>query len=759
MKNIIRFTSKNKRENNEDSCLGFELLVEIGSQEKKLSVLILSDGMGGHEFGELASNLVVDSMAQLLSKRLFNLSIIPTLGNDSIGFYNVDFEKIIYECMAQTNQKVLTMIKNNKWKKAGATAVVAIVIDDIYYWGNLGDSYLFQWRQEKRQLEKVSYDHSMVGILLEEGAITPEVAGFHADKHRVVYHMGIENFPSMDKVKCVGKGQLKKDDILLLCSDGISGKSKPGELEEIFKKHLEKPGKEYEKLVISDVFNKLINELVEFNIEKDETDNQTLVMYIYKKAEAPGTSEILFEIEEKNRALETVGKERIKIENELEVKSDALRSAEEEKEKTKVELDDRLADIRKAEDEKKKMQVEIQQKSQTIEKTSTEIEKLKKELSKKTLDLENAKKIKVLVENRLEDSKKSAEATEEETNRLKKQLSQRETEAKSAEEEVEKIKQELKVKNSAVLSLEDELNKMSKKLQSKDDDVKSAKDEISRLNNELELKSTAVKSAEEAINKMRSELEWKSGVIKAAETEIDKLKYELELKIEAVIYEKIEKENLSNKLDEEKKSNRLVENEKNEFIYDLKKKNLDLVKKNRKWKFISLALAIVVIIVISGLPGKILRKGDIPQKQGISSGKKDAKKTPTPTGSTSGEKIGGGSNQPTEPGRETQITEKIEETVSQISDAPADEVSKERSGDTAPKKGVGPENQGAGEPIETGKNEKDYFEYEVNKGDTIAGIARKNNLSEKDITELNGIKNSDTIKVDQKIRIPLKKQE
>lgn len=265
----------NERDNNEDCCLSFEITVPDQSfRSNSIKILLLSDGMGGHQHGELVSHKVIDNVATQISQRIFREFTIPKLkGDQHSALENIDFTKLLQESISITNDKILKLIKTNKWKKAGATLVAVIVVGQIYYWGYLGDSRLYHWIYSEEKLLQITEDHSVVGIMLKEGAITEEVAKYHSQKHELVYYMGIERIPSKEKVKFVGKGSLKEGDILFLCSDGICGKPENEEFGNIFSNFL---NNDETIQVDSKAF---IDALKHLALEKNESDNQTLILY------------------------------------------------------------------------------------------------------------------------------------------------------------------------------------------------------------------------------------------------------------------------------------------------------------------------------------------------------------------------------------------------------------------------------------------------------------------------------------------------
>lgn len=347
-----KFTTVNQRENNEDSCLAYDLIVD----NRLYSVLLLSDGMGGHDYGELISNTVMSNLSMLINKSILEKAIIPQLENsESEKKENaiIDFEKVLQQAIEVTNHKVRQLVTNNKWKSGGATLVAVIVLDNNkYVWGYLGDSRLYHYSSEDKKLNQIGFDHNVPGILLNEGAITPEIAKNHAQKNEIVYYMGIESIPDIKKVKFVGTNELKQNDILLLFTDGMTNKLNISSFETQMPK------------VSHQNINSVFNSIVDFTQKQGEKDNQTMVIYI--------NSEQIKEEIKKLPEKETIKTEPKKEEIKEPIKKDIIETTENKKEE---EIIKKL--VEKAKETKEDSKKESVETTDTI-KEKTEIKDLKK---------------------------------------------------------------------------------------------------------------------------------------------------------------------------------------------------------------------------------------------------------------------------------------------------------------------------------------------------------------------------------------------
>nr|WP_249931425.1 protein phosphatase 2C domain-containing protein [Pseudoalteromonas sp. S1610] len=172
--------------------------VEINSH----NLWVVADGMGGHEAGEVASQLVVDVIRTTVEKlRLEDLTVSHIVS-------------AIEDANKQLTQYSAEYLSN---KTAGSTVTALFVKNERYYILWAGDSRAYLLRNGK--LTQVSRDHSQVNDLIDEGMISVEEAKNHPLSNVITRAVGV-----MDEVKVdVIEGEINKGDIFLLCSDGLTG--------------------------------------------------------------------------------------------------------------------------------------------------------------------------------------------------------------------------------------------------------------------------------------------------------------------------------------------------------------------------------------------------------------------------------------------------------------------------------------------------------------------------------------------------------
>ncbi|TYR82675.1 Stp1/IreP family PP2C-type Ser/Thr phosphatase [Priestia megaterium] len=196
------------RQHNEDS--GGVFLNDHGQV-----LAIVADGMGGHRAGDIASAMAVQKLQDKWkeSECLNNPEDAAQWIREHVKKINEDIHKYANE--------------HEECKGMGTTIVLAICAEDFCTIGNIGDSrcYLFN----NHGFKQVTEDHSLVNELVKNGQITKEDAEHHPRKNILLRALGTEENVSLD-VKTI---EVEKEDVLLLCSDGLSNKVNDDKLKEL----------------------------------------------------------------------------------------------------------------------------------------------------------------------------------------------------------------------------------------------------------------------------------------------------------------------------------------------------------------------------------------------------------------------------------------------------------------------------------------------------------------------------------------------
>ncbi len=183
------------RDHNEDSVV----IVE----NKGVQLMAIADGMGGHRAGEVASSIAINYLATHFKETFINMSKV-----DAVKWIRAAFEEI--------NNLIFQHEKNNPESKGmGTTLVMAILNEDYLLFGNVGDSSGFVMKDNV--LHKVTYDHTLVNLLVSAGELTKEEATHHPKKNVLMKALGASSKVDVDIFDC-------NMDIseILLSSDGLT---------------------------------------------------------------------------------------------------------------------------------------------------------------------------------------------------------------------------------------------------------------------------------------------------------------------------------------------------------------------------------------------------------------------------------------------------------------------------------------------------------------------------------------------------------
>lgn len=166
-------------------------------------VFVVCDGMGGHVGGKQASSIAVKSILEYLKKKRYESPFQALDG--ALQFANM---QILGYAEAHPELKGM-----------GTTACIVLLGETEAYIAHVGDSRIYLYLGEEKQLHRLTKDHSYVQALVDAGQITEEEAEHHPNKNRILKALGVtpKLIPSYDKVLP------KNGDVFLICSDGLSG--------------------------------------------------------------------------------------------------------------------------------------------------------------------------------------------------------------------------------------------------------------------------------------------------------------------------------------------------------------------------------------------------------------------------------------------------------------------------------------------------------------------------------------------------------
>lgn len=165
------------------------------------NLFIVADGMGGHKAGDYASRSCVETVVESVK----NSRLKTPVG-------------VLEEAIGAANRRIFSDAASNSELEGMGTTLVAAVIaeNNILYVANIGDSRLYI--VNNKEIKQITEDHSLVEEMVKNGEIERSEARFHPNKNIITRAVGI----SRNVVPDYFEVQLKENDTVLMCSDGLS---------------------------------------------------------------------------------------------------------------------------------------------------------------------------------------------------------------------------------------------------------------------------------------------------------------------------------------------------------------------------------------------------------------------------------------------------------------------------------------------------------------------------------------------------------
>ncbi len=186
------------RNNNEDSV----------AVDDPSALLVLADGMGGYNAGEVASGMATAFIRTELGRWLAEASESAT---------DTDVRRAMDICVDNANRAIFNAANSNpQYAGMGTTLVVGVFRDSRLLVGHVGDSRGYRLRASR--LTQITHDHSLLQEQIDSGLITPEQAAFSANKNLVTRAVGVEDTVLLE----THLHDVLPGDTYLLCSDGLS---------------------------------------------------------------------------------------------------------------------------------------------------------------------------------------------------------------------------------------------------------------------------------------------------------------------------------------------------------------------------------------------------------------------------------------------------------------------------------------------------------------------------------------------------------
>ncbi len=191
--------------------------IYIPEEDLGINLYILADGMGGYQGGDIASQLAVTAARSYI---LNNYEITFEEKEDILKLVNgaIEYANIVVSEKAKTDKKL---------NKMGATLEILLIIKNDAYIGHVGDSSVYMIRD--RKINKLTTDHSYIQKLITDGRITKEESSTHPDKNMITKAIGTEIVVEAELIH----KKLNTNDILIICSDGLTNLVSDKEMLEI----------------------------------------------------------------------------------------------------------------------------------------------------------------------------------------------------------------------------------------------------------------------------------------------------------------------------------------------------------------------------------------------------------------------------------------------------------------------------------------------------------------------------------------------
>lgn len=185
-----------RRQNNQDYA-------QVFTNQAGKVLALLADGMGGHQAGDLASQLTVNEIGRCWESETITAS--------------EEVVKWLIQKIQTENTRIYEKGQEDPALTGMGTTLEAVsILDDQLTLAHVGDSRIYVLRDE--QLLPLTEDHSLVHALVKSGEITPEMAAVHPRKNIITRSVGMPGTIEVD----VAIHNVRTDDRVLICSDGLT---------------------------------------------------------------------------------------------------------------------------------------------------------------------------------------------------------------------------------------------------------------------------------------------------------------------------------------------------------------------------------------------------------------------------------------------------------------------------------------------------------------------------------------------------------
>ncbi len=209
------------RENNEDAFVACDLHTRSsglppGGQAVVIGapgyLLMVADGMGGEEGGEIASDLAINVVKDYL---LANEARLAPAAPDDTGRYAQEI--VLEQAFMAANERIRQEAEKQHKRGMGAAATAILLTEEHLHLVHVGDTR--GHRIAQGQIEQLTKDMTLVAEMVERGELTPQQASVHPRRNMLTQCLGVMEAPTIQTRTL----PLSDGDTFLLCSDGLSG--------------------------------------------------------------------------------------------------------------------------------------------------------------------------------------------------------------------------------------------------------------------------------------------------------------------------------------------------------------------------------------------------------------------------------------------------------------------------------------------------------------------------------------------------------
>jgi len=212
-----------------------------------VKVLTIADGMGGHAYGDIASQMVIDKVKEKFS--------------DKTAFENQEAARIwLKEILQEVNDQIIDYITTNRVEKGmGTTVIITILAPSFIAFAHVGDSRAYLLTGDR--LRQITKDHTFVAKLIEEGKLSKKKARSHPHRNIIMNALGVSTDLKFDYLVLENYAL----DAVLLCTDGLTSMVEDIEILDILATEL--------------LTNEKVDRLIDLANEKGGRDNVTVTLY------------------------------------------------------------------------------------------------------------------------------------------------------------------------------------------------------------------------------------------------------------------------------------------------------------------------------------------------------------------------------------------------------------------------------------------------------------------------------------------------